>query len=40
MSKEIAYMQFAVTILFDETKFIKEAYSKQLVLIQAIVKEG
>ena len=40
MIKEIAYMQFAATILFDEIKIIKKAYCKQLVLIQAIVKEG
>jgi hypothetical protein len=40
MIKETAYMQFVATILFDETKLIKEAYSKQLVLIQAIVREG
>jgi len=40
MIKETAYMQFATTMMFDEIRIIKEAYCKQLVLIQAIVREG
>jgi hypothetical protein len=34
------YMQLLVTMMFNEIKIIKEAYHKQLVLIQAIVREG
>ena len=40
MIKETAYMQFVTTIMFGGIKIIKEAYNKQLVLIQAIVREG
>jgi hypothetical protein len=40
MIKESAYMQFLATIMVGEIKIIKEAYNKQLVLIQAIEREG
>jgi len=33
-------MQLATTIMYKEIKVNKEASSKQLVLIQAIVREG
>jgi|GraSoiStandDraft_4_1057263.scaffolds.fasta_scaffold00220_19 hypothetical protein len=40
MIKETANIQLLATIMFNEIKIIKEAYNKQLVLIQAIVREG
>jgi hypothetical protein len=40
MIKGTANIQLLATIMFNEIKIIKEAYNKQLVLIQAIVREG